>query len=357
MRETPLYQEHLSLGGKMVDFNGWALPLQFQGIIKEHKHTRTRASIFDCSHMGEFRITGHDAMARYDRQIISDVFRIPIGRCRLGAMLNQAGGIIDDVITFRMAEEELYAVNNAGPLDTIAQRICGENPGAENVSHTTAKIDVQGPEARTIVRQLGFTEAETLKYFNARWTEWQGHPVLLSRTGYTGELGYELYLPHTLAPPLWKALLEFRDVEPAGLGARDTLRTEAGYSLSGQDFSEDVTPFEAGMEPFIAWDTQFVGKQALEARRGQDDHHVLAGIRSTGRRAPRHGFEIRAGEDLVGHVTSGTFGPSVGYGVGLARIAKPYAQPGTPLTAGRMNMDIEIAELPHYKEGTCRLKF
>lgn len=356
MRQTPLYQEHLGLGGKIVDFHGWALPLQFKGILHEHHHTRTAVSIFDCSHMGEFRIHGRDAMAKFNAQVISDVFAIPVGRCRLGAMLTESGGTMDDVIAFRMGEDELYVVNNAGPLERISDRICAGNSGVEDVSASTAKIDVQGPKAREVVLQLGFAEAETLKYFNARWTEWQGHDVVFSRTGFTGELGYELFIPDVIAPALWKALLELDRVEPAGLGARDTLRTEVGYSLSGQDFDESVSPFEAGMESFIAWDTEFVGKEAICAMRGHDSHDVLVGVRSLGRRAPRHGYEVRDGDEVVGEITSGTFGPSVGYGVGLARLSMDYSKPGTPLTAGPKDMRIEVVELPHYREGTCRVK-
>lgn len=355
MQKTALFGEHERLGAKIVDFNGWALPLQFSGIIKEHVQTRTHAGLFDCSHMGEYRIRGRDAIERYGREIISDVSKIPVGRCRYGAILNDRGGILDDLITFRMSEEELYVVTNAGPIESVTERICGDNPGAEHVSYETAKIDVQGPMARELVMKAGFQEAETLKYFKAAWTTWDGHEVLLSRTGYTGELGYELFMANDLAPKLWNLFLDMDGIEAAGLGARDTLRTEVGYGLSGQDFDDTVTPMEAGMASFIAWDTDFVGKTALEAKRDAGGYPVSVGIITRSRRKPQHGFEVKKDGRVIGEVSSGTYGPSLEHGVGIARIDPRYSEIGTKLSAGPKDLDIEVAEIPFYKHGTCRV--
>ena len=356
MRRTPLYEEHGALGAKIVDFNGWALPVQFAGIVQEHHHTRSKASLFDCSHMGEYRIRGRAAIEAFGNEIISDVSAIPVGRCRYGAILDESGGILDDLISFKMADDDLYVVTNAGPLAQVTERICAGNEGAEHVSYSTAKMDVQGPEAQRVLLEAGFGPARDLKYFNAVWTEWQGHEVLLSRTGYTGELGYELYIANEFAPGLWRAFLEMDGVAPAGLGARDTLRTEMGYGLSGQDFGPSITPLEAAMESFIAWDTEFTGKPALLAKRDADDYAVLTGIRSGDRRAPRHGFEIRLEGEGVGTVTSGTYGPSVGHGLGLARLPKALTAPGTRLSAGPKNLEVETARPPFYEDGTCRTK-
>ena len=356
MRETPLYREHRALSGKIVDFNGWALPIQFSGIVAEHEHTRTKVSLFDCSHMGEFHIVGDDAIARYHRTVISDVHSIAVGRCRLGALLNEEGGIVDDLITVRLAEDELYVVNNAGPLDRVVDALTSDNPGARNVSYETAKLDVQGPGARDIVLAAGFDDAASLNYFNARWTEWKGHKILISRTGYTGEVGYELFVPNEIASELWKVFLAMDEVEAAGLGARDTLRTEVGYNLSGQDFDGATLPWEANMEAFVAWDTDFIGKAALLDKRGTE-YRVLVAIRSSDRRAPRHDFDVYSGDDVVGRVTSGTYGPSVGCGVGLARVDPSVSESGTRLCAGPRRMEIEVTDTPIYKKGTCRKKF
>jgi len=271
-------------------------------------------------------------------------------------MLNEAGGVVDDLITFRMAEDELYVVTNAGPLEAVTDRICHTAGGAEHVSYQTAKIDIQGPDAQRVALAAGFDPAKHLKYFQATWTEWEGFPALISRTGYTGELGYELYIPSDLAVTLWNRLLEIDSVEPAGLGARDTLRTEVGYGLSGQDFDENVTPLEAGMEPFIAWDTEFVGKQALEDTRAQGDARALVGIVTDSKRKPQHGFEVFHEAMVVGEVTSGTYGPSVGCGVGLARLDRGLTAPGTKLLAGPKKLEIEVIEIPAYREGTARKK-
>jgi len=356
VHQTPLYSEHEKLGAKIVDFNGWALPVQFVGILKEHAQTRTQASLFDCSHMGEYIIRGQAAIEKYGRTITSDVTKIPLGRCRYGAVLNDQGGILDDLITFRMADDELYVVTNAGPLDSVTESFCVDNPGAEHVSYETAKIDVQGPGARDLVLKAGFTEAETLKYFNAAWTTWEGQKVLLSRTGYTGELGYELFMENDLAPKLWNVFLDMDGIEAAGLGARDTLRTEVGYGLSGQDFDETISPLEAGMGPFIAWETDFLGKSALEAKRAEGDYPVLVGIITGSKRKPQHDFELKHNGTPVGTVTSGTYGPSVEHGVGLARVSQEFSAPGTKLSAGPKDIEIEVAEFPFYKNGTCRMK-
>jgi len=356
MQRTPLYDEHEKIGGKVVDFNGWALPVQFSGIVKEHLHTRSAASLFDCSHMGEYSIKGVEAIQKFSDLIISDLTKVPIGRCRYGAILDESAGILDDLITFRMAEDEIYVVTNAGPIESVTKQICDDNDGAVHVSYETAKIDIQGPKSRDHLLGLGFEAATELKYFNATWTEWEGHKILLARTGYTGELGYELFMDNELAPEVWNRILECEGVEPAGLGARDTIRTEVCYGLSGQDFNTEISPLEAAMEPFIAWDTEFIGKEKLERIREKDEYAVLVPIVTKSRRAPRHDFEVFHGENKVGVVTSGTFGPSVEHGVGLARIDREFSKLGTQLTAGPKGLEIAITEVPVYTQGTCRIK-
>ena len=353
MRQTPLYDEHVDSGGKVVDFHGWALPVQFSGIVQEHHHTRTKAALFDCSHMGEFRIHGKDAIRAYAPLICSDPERLPLGRGRYGAVLNEDGGIIDDIITIRLAEEEWYVVTNAGPLEKVSRIFRGSHAGIEDVSDATAKIDIQGPLAREVlVREI--PEAAALKYFNARPVRWKNVDLVLSRTGYTGELGYELFVPEAAAVSLWRALLAHSEVEPAGLGARDTLRTELGYLLSGQDFDESRTPLEANMNTFIAWDTEFTGKAALLDQQTKGGYAVIAAIKTADRRAPRHEFAVKVDGAVVGHVTSGTFGPSVGHGIGLAYVPQELAASGHALTAGPKDLPIETTSLPFYAAGTCR---
>ena len=352
MRRTPLHDEHVALGGKVVDFHGWALPVQFAGIIEEHHHTRTKAALFDCSHMGEFVIRGEAAVRAFGTLVCLDPLKIPVGRGKYGAMLNDAGGIIDDVIAFRLGEFEFFVVTNAGPLEEVSSRICGLSD-LSDVSDETAKIDIQGPIARDILANE-IIECASLKYYQACHAKWKGVDIVLARTGYTGELGYELFVPNRIAVDLWRRLLSYPDVKPAGLGARDTLRTEMCYGLSGQDFNESRTPLEAGMASFIAWDKEFVGRDALIAKRDAGGYSVLTPIKTSDRRAPRHGFETKHNGIVVGEVTSGTFGPSVGHGIGFAYVPEALAKPGTKLTAGPKDLEIETTTIPIYTAGTCR---
>jgi aminomethyltransferase len=354
MRQTALNDEYASHGGKVIDFHGWALPVQFHlGIVQEHLHTRTKAALFDCSHMGEFRIRGTEAVEAYGGLVISDPAKVAVGRSRYGSILNEQGGIIDDVITFKIADDDLFVVTNAAPLEFVSKQIAACGDGAEDLSETTSKIDIQGPMSREVLAPI-MPEAADLKYFKHTEFEWEGHPIILSRTGYTGELGYEIYLPNEAAAPLWRRLADHAAVEPAGLGARDTLRTEVGYALSGQDFDETRTPLEAQHDRFIAWDTEFIGKAALEAQRDAGGYDLLTPIQTNSRRAPRPGFEVQRDGETVGVVTSGTFGPSVGHGIGLAYLKPECAAPGTALTAGPRALPIETATLPFYADGTCR---
>ncbi|MBX3177860.1 MAG: glycine cleavage system aminomethyltransferase GcvT [Candidatus Hydrogenedentes bacterium] len=356
MRQTPLHGIYAQHGAKVVDFHGWALPVQFAGIIDEHLHVRSKAGLFDCSHMGEFVLRGAEAIAAFDRLVFSDMVNLRVGLCRYSAILNEQGGIIDDCVGLRLAEDELYLVTNAGPLDQI-HSLLSAIPGVENVSEATAKLDVQGPLARDVMLSLGFEALRDLKYWNGLRLNWEGRDIVVTRAGYTGEVGYEIFVPNDLAVPLWERLAAHPDVAPCGLGARDTLRTEVGYPLNGEDLSPDKTPLASGMDRLIAWDKEFVGKRALVAQRDAGDHTVLVAIKSADRRAPRHGFELKHDGQVVGAVTSGTFGPSVGCGVGLADLPRALAHPGVALTAGPRDLPVETAAIPVYAGGTCRKKF
>lgn len=357
MRQTPLHGEYAGLGAKVVDFNGWALPVQFSGIIDEHNHTRTKAGVFDCSHMGEFLLRGADALAAFDRLVFSDFGGLKIGPCRYSALLNERGGIIDDCVGLRLDADTFYLITNAGPLDKVAALLAEHVPGVENISDATAKIDVQGPLARQVLLDLGFEGIAPMKYWTGGRAQWRGTEIVVSRAGYTGELGYELYIPREIAVDLWRALIAHESCLPCGLGARDTLRLETSKPLNGEDLSEDITPLEAGMEKLVAWGKDFTGKAALEAQRAKNEYHRLVSIVSADRRAPRHHFEVKHEGQVVGHVSSGTFGPSLGCGVGFAYVPEALTAPGTALTCGPKDMPITVAEMPVYKHGTCRMQF
>ncbi len=357
MMMTALHDEYAASGGKVVDFHGWALPVQFSGIVQEHLHTRAQAGVFDCSHMGEFMIRGAEAIAAFDRLVFSNLSGLKIGPCRYSAFLNGRGGIIDDCVFFRLSGEELYVITNAGPLDVVRKLIAEACPDAEDLSEATAKIDVQGPASRDVLLAIGMDGIAPMKYWTGRRMDWRGTEIIVSRAGYTGELGYELYVPRTIAVDLWRAVLAHEATLPCGLGARDTLRLETSKPLNGEDLSEAITPLEAGLTPLIQWDKDFIGKDALAAVRDAGDYRILTAILSADRRAPRHGFEVKSDGVHIGEVTSGTFGPSLNRGVGLAFLPEKFATPGTQLTAGPRDLPIETCAMPAYTDGTCRMKF
>ena len=354
MQRTPLHDEYVS-AAKVVDFHGWALPIQFSGIIEEHLHTRKAAGLFDCSHMGEFYIRGEASIAALDRLVYSDYAGLKPGRCRYSAILNAEGGVIDDCVALRLDAETIYLVTNAGPLDDVKAQFAAHGVTAEDVSAPTAKIDLQGPRSRDILLETGLAAVAPLKFWQGTTATWNGHDMIVSRSGYTGELGYELFIAADAAPALWQALLAHPDVRPCGLGARDTLRLEVGYPLYGEDASTETTPLEAGMDRFIHWSKDFVAKDVLAAQAKRNDFGRLTAIQSGDRRAPRHGFEVKRNGEVVGVVTSGTFGPSVGCGIGLARLREDCTAPGTALTAGPRDMAIETAAIPIYADGTARI--
>ena len=355
MKQTSLYPVYGELGAKTADFAGWVLPLQFAGAVAEHLQVRTGAGIFDCSHMGEFLVTGRRAIEMLGYLTVSDLPGLPPGRCRYTVLLNELGGIIDDIVALRLDEDRLFVVTNAGPLDQVSG-ILAAIPGVEDLSAHTAKIDVQGPLSLEVLRSMGCQAAGQLAYWTGMETELLNASLRITRGGYTGELGYELFLPAEMAVTVWNRLLEDDRVAPCGLVARDTLRTEVSYPLSGQDFGPDVTPLEAGMERFIHWDHVFPGRERMIRMRDAGNYARLVPVVSADRRAPRHGFEVRLSGRPVGEVTSGTFGPSLGTGVGLARVAPEAAAPGTRLKAGPRDLDLEVLVPPAYQKGTCRLR-
>lgn len=351
MRYTPIAGEYERSGGRVVNFHGWGLPIHFTGIIEEHLHVRSKAGMFDCSHMGEFLIHGVAGIAALSDLVIGDLVGLPVGRCRYTALLHDDAGIIDDCVALKLSDEKLMLVTNAGALEEVTALLADRIPGIEDISAATAKIDIQGPRALEVMRAVGFADVQCLKF----WTGMRvNEDIIVARAGYTGELGYEIYLPAGAAASLWRTLCSNPDVMPCGLGARDTLRTEMGYPLSGQDVTSNRTPLEAGMRRFIAWDSDFPGKARLEAQRDAGGYQTLVALRSPDRRAPRHGHMLLKEGEPVGEVTSGTFGPSVGCGIGLGYVPIELACEGTVLQAGPRAQTVIVETPPLYKHGGGR---
>ena len=355
---TPLHQQHLSLGALMAPFGGWEMPIQYEGILAEHRWCREQAALFDICHMGEFLFKGDFVASGLEDLFTFSVSAIPVGRSKYGFLLNEQGGIIDDLIVFRFAEQEAMIVVNAAtaPHDfqVIRSRLTGGN--LVNISAATAKLDLQGPQSRHVLTAICGEQVVQLPYFRFIVLDILGVPAVVSRTGYTGELGYEIFLPAAKVAELWELLLADPRVKPAGLGARDLLRLEVGYSLYGSDLDQQTTPLEAGLEGFVNLDKSFVGKDALLQQQAAGVTRRKVAFTVNSRRAPRHGYQIQANGRTIGEVTSGVFSPMLGCGIGMGYLESAYAALGTALTVcqERVSLDATVCGLPFYTGGSLR---
>ncbi len=357
---TPLHAWHKAQGAKMADFAGWDMPIQYAGILAEHEHTRTKVSLFDICHMGEFLISGDGATASLAKAVTQNFETLQPGKCRYGFLLNEQGKIIDDLITYRLEDESYMLVVNGArtEVDFAALKArLPENLKIEDVSAKTAKLDLQGPESLDVLESCFGKNFRHIGYFCFDNDIFEGENVLISRSGYTGELGYELYLPWDKALSLWEKLLQDERVKPAGLGARDTLRLECGMPLYGHELDENHTPIEAGFEKMLTSKAPFVGHENI--------HNVkesLLALRIEGRRAARAGDKVVlvGGDEAdkeVGIITSGSFAPSLGYVIAFAWVNAAYAQNTEfAVRAVKTTLPTKVVSLPFYEKGTARIK-
>ena len=358
LKSTPLTAEHRRLHALMAPFGGWDMPIQYEGIIAEHRWCREKAALFDICHMGEFLFKGDINASGLEEVFTFSVATIPVGRSRYGFLLNESGGIIDDLIVFRLAADEAMIVVNAATIDkdfaAIAARLRGGD--LRNITPATGKLDLQGPLAREVLGRFFEPAISQLPYFKFTRTTILGVEALVSRTGYTGELGYEIFLPAEKVVELWQLLLSDERVRPAGLGARDVLRLEVGYSLYGSDIDEETTPLEAGLEGFVNFAKQFVGKEALLRQKEAGPSRLKVAFEVRSRRSPRHHYDICFEGEKVGSVTSGVFSPMLGCGIGIGFVAPACATIGAPLTIchDKVSMEATVCELPFYKGGSLR---
>jgi aminomethyltransferase len=356
LRRTPLYECHLEAGAKMVDFAGWEMPVQYAGVIEEHRAVRTAAGLFDVSHMGEVRVKGSGAEAFLQRLTPNDVSKLVPGRAHYSGLLTERGTYIDDLLIYRLAAEDFLVVVNASnaPRDYewIASRVEGEDAEVTNESDRYALLALQGPKALEILAPLASRDVSSLKYYGFAEGEVDGAPALISRTGYTGEDGVELYVSPEDAPRLWRRLVE-AGASPAGLGARDTLRLEAAMALYGHEIDETTTPFEAGLAWVVKLDKgDFLGRDALAAQKSQGLARKLVGFEVQGRGIARQGHGVVSeGGERVGDVTSGTWSPTFEKALGMAYVPSALAAAGTPLTLdvrGR-SLPAVVVETPFYR--------
>ncbi|MDJ0357697.1 glycine cleavage system aminomethyltransferase GcvT [Paenarthrobacter sp. PH39-S1] len=368
---TALYAEHEKLGASFTDFGGWQMPLKYSSELAEHHAVRRTAGLFDLSHMGEVWVSGPDAGAFLDFALVGKLSAVVDGKAKYSLICNDEGGIIDDLISYRRSDEKYLVVPNAGnaPVvaEALAQRAAGFDVVVDDQSAATSLIAIQGPDAEAILLALvPAADAEavcSLKYYASTGITVQAGDqdmdVLLARTGYTGEDGFELYIPNAQAAALWTALLAAggEKLVPAGLACRDSLRLEAGMPLYGNELSLDIDPFSAGLGPIVALSKpgDFVGRSALEGKKasgaGTTTGRRLVGLQGTGRRAGRSHYPVTLDGNVIGEVTSGAPSPTLGYPVALAYVDVEHTEPGSEVSVdlrGRPE-PFTIVELPFYR--------
>ncbi len=335
---TPLHQTHLDAGGRIVDFAGWRMPIQYQGIVAEHKAVRSAAGIFDVSHMGQLRFQGPEAASFLGRMVVSAVDRLKPGEARYTHLCDERANLIDDLIVYRLAERDLLLVPNAAMVAEVREWFEKHLP-AEGVTMADESLQwvclaVQGPRAEGIISQVTGAPAGEFKPFSVHIFPELFGGLLVARTGYTGEWGVELMGPWEQGVAIWETLMAVgaeAGLVPCGLGARDTLRLEKGYLLSGQDFDHDRTSLETACGWLVDWDHDFVGKEALAAQK-EAGFHRLTGIKVLDRGMIRPGNEVLHDGQVVGKLTSGGLSVTLKHGIGLAYLPLPIRKPETPLT-------------------------
>lgn len=340
LKRTSLFDEHKALGARIVPFAGWEMPVQYAGILKEHAAVRERAGLFDVSHMGELELTGPDALALVDGLVTNDLKKLVDGQAQYTVCCNEAATILDDLIIYRRAAEQILIVCNAGNRDKISAHV-GAAAAAAGVpfvdrSDELSLMALQGPAAQAIMVDAGAGSLAELAFFHLADGTVGGVDCLVARTGYTGEDGFELFCANADAPALWRALMaagESHGIAPTGLGCRDTLRLEAKLSLYGNDIDETTNPYEAGLGWVVKLDKgEFVGRAALQKIKAGGLTRKLVGFEMTGRGTARHGYAILDGAGQpVGEVTSGSLGPTVGKNIGLGYLPKAMTKVGTEI--------------------------
>src|ERR1035437_1235244 len=357
---TPLADRHGALGAKIVEFAGWLMPLQYSGILEEHRAVRARAGLFDLSHMGELFVEGEEAGSGLAYALVSDPPSLAIGRAHYSMICTPDGGVVDDLIVYRLGLERFLIVANASNAaavgDALAERLAGCRAVLDDRSLATALVAIQGPLAAAVLAPLTDVALDTLRYYAIAEGHVSGAAALVARTGYTGEDGFEGIVDVSEAVRVWDALLDAgtpRGVVPVGLGARDTLRLEAGMPLYGNELGRDTTPYEAGLGRVVKLSREgdFVGRAALERAQADGPRKRLVGLVVRGRGIARHGYPVFAGERSTGVVTSGTLSPTLGEPIAMAYVAPSDAEPGTIVAVGIRDQRVpaEVVALPFYR--------
>jgi len=346
IHETPLAGRHEALGARMIDFAGWRMPVQYTSILDEHRLVRERAGLFDLSHMGELMVEGRDAGEALARALVSNPPALAVGRAHYSMICEDDGGILDDLIVYRLAADRFMVVANAANAqvvsDALAERLDGSRALLDDQSLATGLVAIQGPRSVEVLAPHTDIDLESLRYYGIADGQVAGIPAHVARTGYTGEDGFEVFVETRRTGELWDTLMDgVRGVDggPVGLGARDTLRLEAGMPLYGNELDTTTTPFDAGLGRVVKLDkgVDFVGRAALERVAADGPKRQLVGLVVEGRGIARHGYPVHVGDRRTGVVTSGTQSPTLGVPIAMAYVAPSDAEPGTMV-------DIEIRD-------------
>ncbi|KAF0822429.1 glycine cleavage system aminomethyltransferase GcvT [Cytobacillus firmus] len=360
LKRTPLFEVYKDYGAKTIDFGGWDLPVQFSSIKEEHEAVRTKAGLFDVSHMGEIEVKGTDSLKYLQKMMTNDISKLKNSGAQYTAMCYENGGTVDDLLVYKIEDDHYLLVVNASNIEkdfNWLQDHAEGNVELKNLSEDMAQLAIQGPLAEKVLQKLAGTNLSDIGFFKFQQdVDLNGRKALVSRTGYTGEDGFEVYCDAKDAAALWNEILEAGKEEgvlPCGLGARDTLRFEANLALYGQELSPDITPLEAGIgfAVKVNKEADFIGKEVLKNQIENGVPRKLAGIEMIDRGIPRHGYPVYKGEELIGEVTTGTQSPTLKKNIGLVLIKKEHAELGTELEVeirGK-RLKAKIEATPFYK--------
>lgn len=336
MKETCLHDRHVALGALMSPFGGFDMPIQYKGIVDEHNAVRTNVGVFDVSHMGEVLVTGNEAEKFVNFIFSNDVTGAPDGKIFYGMMLNQEGGVVDDLLVYKRNDHEFFMVPNAANIDKdwawIEKNAEAFDVKVKHLSDHYGEIAVQGPKAEETLRDVLGIDASDLTFYTFKDIVVDGEPTIVSRTGYTGEDGFEIYSSHEVIRAMWDKLME-AGVQPCGLGCRDTLRFEAGLPLYGDELTDEITPVEAGLAMFVRFEKpEFNGREVNARQKAEGPTRKIVGLEVEGQAIPRHGYEVLNAEgETVGEITTGYHSITLDKNLAFALIKSEYSKLGTPL--------------------------
>ncbi|MBD5318595.1 MAG: glycine cleavage system aminomethyltransferase GcvT [Bacteroides sp.] len=331
LRKTCLHDKHVALGAQMSPFGGFDMPIQYSGIVEEHNAVRNACGVFDVSHMGEVFVTGPEAEKFVNYIFTNDVTGLTAGGILYGMMLNPNGGVVDDLLVYKRGENDFLLVINASNIakdvDWINSHAGKFDVAVRNVSDEMGEIAVQGPEAESALENILSIPCKELAFYTFKELTYEGKPMIVSRTGYTGEDGFEIYSDHETIRNVWDKLIASGKVAPCGLGSRDTLRFEVGLPLYGDELADDITPVEACLSMFVKLDKlEFIGREVIARQKAEGAPRKLVGLELLDRAIPRHGYEVlNADDEVIGYVTTGYRGISVDKSIAAALIKTPYA--------------------------------